>query len=152
MLHCPSMFAQMTRTIVQRVAARAPALKPAVHGLILVVGPDGAGKSTFVDQLPALARADGVALRHDHYRPGVVSPPPADRGPVTDPHSQVPRSTPGALVKLAVVLFDTLLGSLTVWRRARRRGLVVVDAVGSTWRSTRGATGYPHTCVLQSEA
>src|SRR5258706_15215769 len=47
--------------------------------------------------------------------------------PVTEPHRQSPRSTPGALAKLGVVLVDTLLGAATAWRPARRRGVVVVE-------------------------
>jgi hypothetical protein len=100
---------------------------PVVRGSILVVGPDGTGKSTLVDELATLAVTHRVPFRQDHYRPGLVRPAAPETTPVTEPHQQTPRSTPGALAKLAVVLFDTLLGAATVWRTARERGVVVVE-------------------------
>lgn len=97
------------------------------RGLILVAGPDGAGKSTLVNRLVALAKADGVAIRHDHYRPGLLLPPPPEAPPVTRPREQVPRGRGISALKLALVFVDTVAGAIGVWRKSRNAGIVVLE-------------------------
>ena len=46
---------------------------PAPRAFVLVVGPDGAGKSTVVDALLDHARRAGAATFHAHSRPHLVA-------------------------------------------------------------------------------
>lgn len=99
-----------------------------LHGLILVVGPDGCGKSAVAAELAALARDHRVRFVHGHYRPGLLGrraravPTPVER-----PHAGVPRSLAVGAAKLLAVFADWMLGYVFVWRPARRRGLMVVE-------------------------
>lgn len=99
----------------------------AVRGMVLVVGPDGAGKSALVSEVSALARQRNVLLEQGHYRPGILGRASPSGGPVTDPQGQEPRSAVGGLLKLALVFVDSVLGYVAVWRRRRRHGLMVVE-------------------------
>lgn len=47
--------------------------------------------------------------------------------PVRDPHGNQSRSTPVSLSKLVILLFDFWLGYLGPWRRASRRGVLLVE-------------------------
>ncbi len=92
----------------------------------MVVGPDGAGKSTVVDAIAERAAASGVRLWRAHYRPGLFTGS-SDGVPSTDPHAAPPRSAPAALAKLGLVLGDHLLGYLVRWRQQRRDGLLLLE-------------------------
>lgn len=99
---------------------------------ILVCGPDGAGKSTLADLLPALL--DGLFMRtsRTHWRPAVLphaahgaGKHPADP---TTPHAQHPRGRLASLLVLAYHWSDFLLGGwLKQWPVRVRTGLVVVE-------------------------
>lgn len=120
-----------TEMIQRTTSTNRPALRRfapvAKRGLILIVGPDGAGKSTFATHLESLARGDGVPVRHDHYRPGILFGVSGDALPVTRPRDQIPRGTAISAVKLLLVLVDSLIGSVGTWRRARRSGVVLLE-------------------------
>lgn len=96
------------------------------RGSVLLVGPDGSGKTTVLD---ALIEALGdTPVTRAHSRPGLI----AGRGdgtgvPVTDPHGQHPRGTVASLAKLAVVFLDTLLGTWVRWRPAARDAVLVIE-------------------------
>jgi hypothetical protein len=90
----------------------------------LVVGPDGAGKTTVLDELQ---RQLGQPLQRAHSRPGVIAGRVSDGAPVTDPHAQKPRGTVLSLVKLSVVLADTVLGTWVRWKPLARQHLLVVE-------------------------
>ncbi len=92
--------------------------------MVLIVGPDGAGKTTVLD---ALERQLGQPPVRAHSRPGVIAGRASDGAPVTDPHGQSPRGTVASLAKLAVVLLDTILGTWLRWRRTARHALLVVE-------------------------
>jgi hypothetical protein len=92
-------------------------------GLLLVVGPDGAGKTTVVD---AIASRVGLPVRRAHHRPGVLARRGAE-GPVTDPHAKPPRGLVASLAKLGVVLADHVIGGHLMWRAQRRAGLLVLE-------------------------
>ena len=94
------------------------------QGLVLVVGPDGAGKTTVLDEVQEQL---GSPLARAHYRPGLIAGRSGDATPVTDPHGQSHRGTIASLLKLAVVFADTVLGTWLRWRPAARHGLLVVE-------------------------
>ena len=96
---------------------------PEPTGMLLVVGPDGAGKTTVVEAIEALA---GVPVARAHHRPGVVAGRPSD-GPVTDPHAKPARGLVASLAKLGVVFADHMLGGCTRWRAQRRAGLLLLE-------------------------
>jgi DNA polymerase III delta prime subunit len=98
--------------------------EPIARGLVLVVGPDGVGKTTVLD---ALERQLGHPVARAHSRPGVIAGREGDGAPVTDPHAQAPRGPAGSLAKLAIVLLDTVVGTLARWRPLARRRLLVVE-------------------------
>lgn len=99
---------------------------PVTRGFVLVVGPDGAGKSTVVDAIVARAQAAGVRVSRAHYRPGLIAGR-GEVGPVTAPHSAPARSILASLAKLAVVFCDHLVGGNTRWRGQRRTGLLLLE-------------------------
>lgn len=96
---------------------------PEPSGLVLIVGPDGAGKTTVVDALAARA---SVPVARAHHRPGVLAGR-VSGAPVTDPHAQPARGVPASLAKLAVVFADHVVGGRTRWRRRRRAGLLLLE-------------------------
>ena len=98
-----------------------------VHGYLLLVGPDGAGKSTVLDALAARAALSEIPLQRQHSRPHLIAGRPAGAAPVTDPHRERPRGLLPAGLKLGVVFLDHLIGGHLRWGRPRRRGLLVVE-------------------------
>jgi hypothetical protein len=93
-----------------------------------LVGPDGAGKTSVVDELVCRSIEAGVRVSVAHYRPGVLlAGPEGDGSPVTDPHAQTPRGLLPAAMRTAVVWLDFLVGWWGPWRRAARRGLLVLE-------------------------
>lgn len=100
----------------------------AVRGLILIVGPDGCGKSAVAAEMAALARANRVSLAHGHYRPGLLGRwGRTILAPVERPHADEPRSLAAGAAKLLAVFADWMIGYAFVWRRARRQGLLVIE-------------------------
>lgn len=108
-------------------AAAAQAPSTPVHGYLLLVGPDGAGKSTVIEALAARAATSGIPLQRRHSRPGFIAGRPVGTAPVTNPHGEPPRGLVGGGAKLAVVFLDHLVGGHVRWRPLRRRGLLVVE-------------------------
>lgn len=92
-------------------------------GYVLVVGPDGAGKSTVVDAIARRAAALGTDVTRGHYRPGLIAGR-ADAPEITDPHSRPARPMAVSALKLAAVFVDHMVGGPVRWRR---RGLLVVE-------------------------
>lgn len=97
-----------------------------ISGLVLIAGPDGAGKSTVVDAIAARAAAAGITVSRAHHRPGLIAGRRQD-GPVTDPHAKPARPTAAALAKLAVVFADYVVGGHVRWRAPRRDGLLLLE-------------------------
>ena len=97
------------------------------QGAIVVVGPDGAGKSTIVASLAELADANGVAVSRSHFRPALLLPECEIGTAVEDPHREEPRSTLLAIARTIVVWLDFLAGWLVPWRRDRHRGLLLLE-------------------------
>jgi thymidylate kinase len=98
-------------------------------GLFLVVlGPDGAGKSTLVSQLTRICGACFRRHRIFHWRPMVIAPHKETGVPVTDPHAKPPRGKLGSVAALFLSFLDYWLGYLSVLRPfLARSGLIVFD-------------------------
>ncbi len=95
-------------------------------GVVLLVGPDGSGKSTVVAELSKIAAQNSVEFHSAHHRPMVLAKGRSD-GPVTNPQGQIPRGKLPSAVKLLVVFADSVIGSWTSWKRGGRSGVVVVE-------------------------
>jgi hypothetical protein len=102
----------------------APAV-PAPCGYALVVGPDGAGKSSLLGYVDGAARAAGVSVVHAHYRPGRIRPGSA--AGTAAPHRQVPRPAVVAAAKVLVVFLDHAAAWCSGWGRQRRRGILILE-------------------------
>jgi hypothetical protein len=96
--------------------------------MLLVAGPDGTGKSTVADLVASSIEEQGIAVTRAHFAPGLLVARGGFGGePVTDPHAQTLRGLVGSSVKVLLTFADFVLGSLTTWRRARRRGVLIVE-------------------------
>ena len=100
--------------------------------IVLVVGPDGAGKSTFARGL--MSSTDTLFRRreHVHWTPGML--PRLSQllgrptGDVTRPHARRLHSVPTSHLALAYYWLDNFVGGWFVLRHVRRRtGLVVIE-------------------------
>jgi thymidylate kinase len=94
---------------------------------LVLLGPDGAGKSTTLCGLRAsLAPAFRRTAAH-HLAPHAFRTPPAGL-PVTDPHGRTPRSLMGSLIKLVYWAVDYIVGyHLTIRPALARTTLVLFD-------------------------
>jgi thymidylate kinase len=98
-------------------------------GLFLVVlGPDGAGKSTLVGQI---SQACGACFRRQrifHWRPMVILPQKETGAQVTSPHAKPPHGKLGSVAALFLIFLDYWLGYLLVLRPfLTRSGLILFD-------------------------
>ncbi|MGH2729493.1 MAG: hypothetical protein ACRDJI_02670, partial [Actinomycetota bacterium] len=100
--------------------------------VVLVVGPDGSGKSTFAQELMPATKTLFRRQSHVHWTPGAL--PRASgllgrpSGDVTRPHGRELKSVPASYLALAYYWLDNLVGGWIAHRHARRRtGLVVIE-------------------------
>ena len=98
--------------------------KIAVRGLVLIVGPDGAGKTTLIEELE---RQIGEPVARAHIRPGLIFGRPSSAVAITNPHAEQPRGQLASLVKLGLLLLDTVAGTWLRWRPITRERLLVVE-------------------------
>jgi thymidylate kinase len=117
--------------------ARRALRKPATF--ISVVGPDGAGKTTFIDLLQQeLARIlikDQESIKVTHFRPNILpnikqlisgQKYDASAEEFSNPHRAPPANPPSSLVRLAYYWLDYLFGYWLVNRRKCAQGTVMI--------------------------
>ncbi len=94
---------------------------------VAVLGPDGSGKSTLIEQLEQELKETFCRTARFHLMPRLFRRGKG-RGPVNDPHGKPLRSLPASLLKLAYYWLDYTLG---YWLRIRpalvRSTLVLFD-------------------------
>lgn len=88
--------------------------------VVVVTGPDGAGKSAVADALATGVLAAGLA--RFHHRPGVLPARAVHEGPVTEPHAHTPYPRWLSLAKLLYLFCDFWLGWVLRIRPVVRRG------------------------------
>jgi thymidylate kinase len=99
---------------------------------VLVVGPDGCGKSTLAQRLIDKTKGDFANVLHMHWRPGLLpragSLVGSDEGDPSTPHAREPH---GPLLSLALLTYhwvDFFLGTwLRIVPRTSKGGLVVME-------------------------
>jgi thymidylate kinase len=114
--------------------AAAPGTEPAAldaspprkGGVLSIVGPDGAGKTTLIDALVADHLGGAPILRM--RRPGVLYRRTVPDVPVTEPHKQPPYPALLSLLKTGYIFVDVFLGwTLRIRPFVRRGGWVIVE-------------------------
>lgn len=96
---------------------------------IVILGPDGAGKTTVISALEESLAARGKEVVVYHWRPGVIRGRTKHTGgPVTDPHGRYSRGAVASLAKLAFLFADWWVGYfLSIRPKCRSGALVVFD-------------------------
>jgi thymidylate kinase len=89
------------------------------------LGPDGTGKSTVIERLPAALPNEPISVKVHHWRPQVLFRKEF-RGPVTEPHGRKPRSSGLSALALLVPVLDWWAGYWTQIFPDRMRGTLVV--------------------------
>jgi thymidylate kinase len=141
----PERFSQSARQWRRQMRTKLPPRQPAMvltqfhrwisrilqpTGLFVVVlGPDGAGKSTVINGLTAEFGAAFWRKEQHHLRPYILGRArPKSAGPVTDPHAKPPYGPLKSALKTGFLLLDYVAG---YWIRIRtslvRSTLVVYD-------------------------
>ncbi len=93
-----------------------------------VLGPDGSGKSSVLEQLQERLAAQGLRLHLEHWRPRWLGGSSEGQAPTTEPHSQPPRSTAASVLKLGFLVLDWQLGYwLRLAHRRAKNTLVLFD-------------------------
>lgn len=92
----------------------------------VVMGPDGVGKSTLVEELIGALRPAFRRHKVFHWRPGFIGK--QSSGPVTQPHGQRLRGTVFSIAYLFGFVLDFWLGYILVIRPLlARSGLIIFD-------------------------
>ncbi|HEV2756065.1 MAG TPA: hypothetical protein VG318_09855 [Actinomycetota bacterium] len=92
--------------------------------VVVISGPDGAGKSTLADAIEARLGTSGV--RRFHHRPGILPRRSGSDGPVLEPHADPPYPRPVSLAKTIYLFADFLVGWGVLIAPRRRRGAYVI--------------------------
>lgn len=91
---------------------------------VLIVGPDGTGKSTLADGVVSALSVRSRVARW-HFRPGVLFAPRSEANSSSSaPHDQAPRSAVSSVAKTALSFVDYLIGGSI---RSRGADIVVIE-------------------------
>ena len=95
--------------------------------MVVILGPDGSGKSSVIERLIDQKWSPAKSIRSMHLRPR-LSLKGVPGAPVTDPHGGPPRGMFSSMVKLGYLLFIYNIGYLLkVWPLLLRSNLLVFD-------------------------
>jgi len=96
---------------------------------VVIIGCDGAGKSTVLDGLIDHIEADGIEVSCGHWRPAPLSNRSGDHHAATadDPHGQVARGALGSVAKLGWIWINWWLGWFLDLRGKAKSGYVFYD-------------------------
>jgi thymidylate kinase len=110
------------------ITAMEPERKPPKRvGFVLIVGPDGSGKTAVIDQLHAMAEAAAVRVALVFWRPKLIPGGLSYGHPVKRGEAALAGRGRGSTLKLLLTLLDYLVAAATSWRRARSEGLLFVQ-------------------------
>jgi len=94
---------------------------------VVVLGPDGSGKTTLIDSLQAKLLKAFRSVSVFHLRPQIFGGN-KDSKPVTDPHGKPARSAPVSIIKIFYYISDYILGYLLkIHFKLVRSSLVIFD-------------------------
>jgi thymidylate kinase len=79
---------------------------------IAFMGPDGSGKSLIINAVSQEFAPSFRTTRYFHLRPRLIGRKPTNKGPVTDPHGQLPRGQIASIAKVLDLWFDYVFGYL----------------------------------------
>lgn len=114
-----------TVALQQRLARRLRRILAPTGIQVALLGPDGAGKSTLIENVRALLAPCFRRQRTAHFRPMCIAP----RGGgivVTEPHAHAPRGGVASAAKVFLYFFDHWLGWLLHTRPALTRSTLVI--------------------------
>lgn len=95
---------------------------------VVILGPDGVGKSTLVGRLSQTFNPCFRRCRIFHWRPMVIAAHRDAGTTSTNPHDEAPRGMLGSVAALLAVFLDYWVGYLTVLRPfLARSGLIMFD-------------------------
>jgi len=96
---------------------------------IVIVGCDGSGKSTIIDELATKLKSDGSIVYSGHWRPAPLSKHSdgAHLATADDPHGQPPRGMIGSVFKLGWIWINWWLGWYKDLRSKAKLGYVFYD-------------------------
>jgi glycosyltransferase involved in cell wall biosynthesis len=96
-------------------------------GYVLVVGPDGSGKTAVIDQLHAMAEAEAVRVALVFWRPKLIPGGLSYGHPVKRGEAALAGRGRGSTLRLLLTLSDYLFAQAISWRRSRSEGLLFVQ-------------------------
>lgn len=103
-------------------------LKKARGRFIILLGPDGAGKSSVINNLknmPLSQKIEGVEVFH--FRPHAITGKRSEYDQsVCDPHSQSSRNFVLSFIKLLYLVIDNIIGFLTIIRPLMKKNYLVI--------------------------
>lgn len=92
---------------------------------IVILGPDGAGKSTVINQIMENLTHNGRSVNMRHLKPQFISWRRDNRGiVVTNPHGKPLRSTPTSLAKISVWLIEEWCANIL---QDKKKTLLICD-------------------------
>ena len=96
---------------------------------IAILGCDGSGKSSVIDELTQQLSRQGQMVSHGHWRPRVFGDyrNPKIRTIADNPHSSQPRGPITSSIKLLWISFNWWFEWLRVLRRSSRNGYLIYD-------------------------